>query len=257
MSKVHSIEELKQKCAEKNMPLEKMRFFIGVDMKEPKCFGVYRDEETGDWIVYKNKANGERAIRYSGPDEARAAQEIWNKIGDEVKLRKDKYASPYDDSVMRELSTETKTEPPKEELGGILGAVATVLGFFIYLFSNKAFAVFVILVILYFVLGTSSPDPRQGYYQIGDSVYYYLADSWYMYDSGDWTSTYVDDGDIEDYYIGEDYSADLGTTDFEETSIYEKFLEEKKNENDDYDDDDYDYDYDDWDAGDTDWDTDW
>ena len=76
MSKVHSIEELKQMCAEKNMPLEKMRFFIGRDMKEPKCFGVYQDEKTGDWIVYKNKANGERAIRYAGPDEARAAQEI-------------------------------------------------------------------------------------------------------------------------------------------------------------------------------------
>ena len=80
MSKVNSIEELKQKCAEKNMPLEKMRFFIGKDMKEPKCFGVYQDETTGDWIVYKNKANGERALRYSGPDEARAAQEIWDKI---------------------------------------------------------------------------------------------------------------------------------------------------------------------------------
>ena len=101
MSKVQSIEELKQKCAEKNMPLEKMRFFIGEDRKEPKCFGVYQDESTGNWVVYKNKADGTRAVRYEGPDEARAAQEIWNKIGDEVKHRKDMHASPYDESVLR------------------------------------------------------------------------------------------------------------------------------------------------------------
>jgi len=103
MSKVQSIEDLKQKCAEKNMPLEKMRFFIGEDRKEPKCFGVYQDERTGNWVVYKNKADGTRAVRYEGPDEARAAQEIWNKIGDEVKHRKDMHASPYDESVLREI----------------------------------------------------------------------------------------------------------------------------------------------------------
>ena len=103
MSKVQSIEDLKQKCAEKNMPLEKMRFFIGEDRKEPKCFGVYQDERTGNWVVYKNKADGTRAVRYEGPDEARAAQEIWHKIGDEVKHRKDMHASPYDESVLREI----------------------------------------------------------------------------------------------------------------------------------------------------------
>ena len=111
MSKVHSIEELKQKCAEKNMPLEKMRFFIGENRKEPKCFGVYLDESTGNWVVYKNKADGSRAVRYEGPDEARAAQEIWNKIGDEVKHRKDMHASPYDESVLREIYGQSETKP--------------------------------------------------------------------------------------------------------------------------------------------------
>jgi len=135
MSKVQSIEELKQKCAEKNMPLEKMRFFIGENRKEPKCFGVYLDENTGNWIVYKNKADGTRAVRYEGPDEARAAQEIWTKIGDEVKHRKDMHASPYDESVLREIYEQSEQplsagggDPEEEfavvpgrELGGGLG----------------------------------------------------------------------------------------------------------------------------------------
>ena len=111
MSIVNSIEELKQKCAEKNMPLEKMRFFIGEDRKEPKCFGVYQDERTGNWVVYKNKADGTRAVRYEGPDEARAAQEIWTKIGDEVKHRKDMHASPYDESVLREIYEQSEQKP--------------------------------------------------------------------------------------------------------------------------------------------------
>ena len=109
------------------MPLEKMRFFIGENRKEPKCFGVYQDESTGNWIVYKNKADGTRAVRYEGPDEARAAQEIWNKIGDEVKHRKDMHASPYDESVLREIYGQSGQTPfagrgePEEELGGVAG----------------------------------------------------------------------------------------------------------------------------------------
>lgn len=130
MSKVQSIEELKQKCAEKNMPLEKMRFFIGENRKEPKCFGVYLDENTGNWIVYKNKADGTRAVRYEGPDEARAAQEIWTKIGDEVKHRKDMHASPYDESVLREIYDQSGQTPsagrgwPEEEFGVVAGEEA-------------------------------------------------------------------------------------------------------------------------------------
>lgn len=127
MSKVQSIEELKQKCAEKNMPLEKMRFFIGENRKEPKCFGVYLDENTGNWIVYKNKADGTRAVRYEGPDEARAAQEIWTKIGDEVKHRKDMHASPYDESVLREIYEQSEQPlstgggDPEEEFAVVAG----------------------------------------------------------------------------------------------------------------------------------------
>ena len=49
-------------------PEETTRFFIGKNTKEPKAFGIY--EENGIFVVYKNKANGQRAIRYQGTDEA-------------------------------------------------------------------------------------------------------------------------------------------------------------------------------------------
>ena len=34
-----TIEELQEYCAERGMPLARMRFFIGVDFKDPKAFG--------------------------------------------------------------------------------------------------------------------------------------------------------------------------------------------------------------------------
>ena len=80
-----TIEELKEYCAERGMPLLKMRFFIGEDYRRPKAFGIYRDG--GDFIVYKNKANGQRAIRYQGPNEAFAVNELFLKLLDECHNR--------------------------------------------------------------------------------------------------------------------------------------------------------------------------
>ena len=73
-----TIEELKEYCAERGMPLLRMRFFIGEDYQEPRAFGIYRDGDR--FVVYKNKDNGSRAVRYDGPDEAYAVNEIFQKL---------------------------------------------------------------------------------------------------------------------------------------------------------------------------------
>ncbi len=80
-----TIEELKQYCAERGMPLKRMRFFIDEDYTAPKAFGIYRDG--GDFVVYKNKADGTRAIRYRGPNESRAVRELHQKLVDECRQR--------------------------------------------------------------------------------------------------------------------------------------------------------------------------
>lgn len=72
--------------ARKLPPEETTRFFIGKDIKEPKAFGIY---QKGDYfIVYKNKANGQRAIRYEGKDEAYAVNEIYLKLKEEILRQK-------------------------------------------------------------------------------------------------------------------------------------------------------------------------
>lgn len=73
--------------ARKLPPMEVTRFFIGIDNREPRSFGIYR---SGDSVtVYKNKADGSRAVRYSGPDEAYAVNELYMRIKQEILHQKE------------------------------------------------------------------------------------------------------------------------------------------------------------------------
>lgn len=78
-----TIEELKDWYqARKLPPYETTRFFIGIDYKHPKAFGIYQDGN--EFVVYKNKADGSRAVRYRGTDEAYAVNEIYLKLKSEI-----------------------------------------------------------------------------------------------------------------------------------------------------------------------------
>ena len=79
-----TIEQLKEYCIQKKLPLERMHVHIGENYQMPRAFGIYRDSNTGRYIVYKNKDSGERSIRYEGTDEAYAVNEIYMKIKDLV-----------------------------------------------------------------------------------------------------------------------------------------------------------------------------
>lgn len=63
-------------------PFETTRFFIGQDYKGAKAFGIYRDGD--EFVVYKNKSDGSRAVRYRGKDEAYAVNEIYLRLKEEI-----------------------------------------------------------------------------------------------------------------------------------------------------------------------------
>ena len=75
-----TIEELKAYCDSNKLPLDKMHVHIGENYTEPKAFGIYKDPLSCIFVVYKNKADGQRAIRYEGKDEAYAVHELYLKI---------------------------------------------------------------------------------------------------------------------------------------------------------------------------------
>ena len=53
---------------------------IGENYTSPMAFGIYKDDVTGHFVVYKNKPDGQRAVRYEGKDEAYAVNELYQKI---------------------------------------------------------------------------------------------------------------------------------------------------------------------------------
>ena len=75
-----TIEELQEYCEAKGLPLDRLRYFIDQDYRQPRAFGIYRDGV--DFVVYKNKADGSRFVRYRGPDEAKAVGELFEKLLD-------------------------------------------------------------------------------------------------------------------------------------------------------------------------------
>lgn len=235
-----TIEELKEWYIARNLPPEEVtRFFIGKNITDARAFGIYRDS-AGDYIVYKNKADGTRSVRYQGTDEAYAVNELYQKLKSEIAERKNRSASRQY-SEREENSTGKKKANTRNKLTGI--------------YCGCIFAV----ALCGAVMANRDKAPSRGYYQYDDSTYYHQNSSWYYYDedSDDWNV-------LEDDAVPEElYSDDDGEylTNQHDGKSFEDSIWYVEDSYDDYDDDwDNDYDWDsgsDWDSGGTDWDSDW
>lgn len=223
-----TIEELKEYCAERGMPLLRMRFFIGEDYREPKAFGIYKDGDR--FIVYKNKSDGYRAVRYDGPDEEYAVNEIFQKLLSECHNRG---IYPDGKESVQKQKKENKSFAVK------LVLLQVIIFFFIFIFAATCSIV---------------RHKNDGYYQFNnDTTWYHYGDDWYYTDNdtsvGGW---YYDtppvEGNYSDYYIGDDYNSDWGVSDFEESTTWDSIQESHSSSSSDYDS---------WDSGGTDWDSDW
>jgi hypothetical protein len=88
-----TIEELKDYCERNGFTASKTRFFIGFNYQGPRAFGIYKDEETGEYVVYKNKDDGTRNVRYRGTDEEFAVVELYDRLQKEIDNQKLHYAA--------------------------------------------------------------------------------------------------------------------------------------------------------------------
>ena len=243
-----TIYELRWFCAQHNMPLAQMRFFLGEDYEGPRAFGIYQDDD-GDYVVYKNKADGVRSVRYKGPDEAHAVHEIYQKLLSEITQRK---------GGGRPAPKRGKTAPNRAKKRGA--------GTKVFLLS--ALMMLALMIGTVFVALWKDRGPRSGYYAYDDGYYYSQYGNWYYYDDDDWYPWEVDDTLREnygDYYVGRAYDDSYGAEDFCYSDYYYEPDDSWDDDSDDTWDDDSDYtwdddwddDWDDWDDGDTDWDSDW
>ena len=255
-----TIEELKAYAVSKGLPLEQMRFFIGEDIREPKAFGIYEDVG-GDFIVYKNKSNGERVVRYRGSDQAYAVNELYQKMRSEVTDQKAKIAAG-----------EGKPKKQKSGGGGRGKVILIVLA--------------VILVGIAGLFGAAVTMPDNGYYLYEDDYYYTqdLGENWYEYDESidDWFAIPGVEDELYDnwkeYKIADletdqttqttqtVYYPDIRDSDYWDENDMDEYdpydntdkYDDSDTWDDDWDDDDMDWDdsYD-WDDSGSDWDSDW
>lgn len=228
-----TIKDLQEYCAERGMPLARMRFFIGENFKEPKAFGIYKDNR-GKFIVYKNKANGERAIRYEGSDEAYAVAELYAKLLEECHNRgiypDGKPTGEFFDKQWERAETKRKQQDRAFKTKLIVSV-----------------SLWVIIILALFIKNTKHP---KGYYRYNDRDYYYTGSTWYGYYGNDWFE--YSDSEIDtiydsdsDYYVDE-WSGDWGES-FINSDAYREYESSHSSDSS----------YDSWDSSSTDWDSDW
>lgn len=249
-----TIEELQQWYKDRGLPpYETTRFFIGIDYQNPRAFGIYKDED-GNFVVYKNKDNGERAVRYKGNDEAYAVNELFMRLKQEIIQQKS------------HGNKSGQSNTANSNSGGFLNAIKALISLFgIYVVGTFLAIVLIGIVVMYF-----ENDPRKGYYRYGTDTYYNVSgdsdSGWYYYDSDDdWIPINASSvpADIketpsaDDFFYTPDWNEETQITDFEDSEAYEEYQESYSYSNSD---DSSDYDWsssDSWDSDSSDWSSDW
>ena len=224
-----TIDELKQWYIDRNLPPENTtRFFIGTNYQGAKAFGIYKDEETGEFIVYKNKSDGSRAVRYRGKNEQYAVNEIYLKLREEISNQKRNNGhTTYDPKTQKYYHTTNFT-----------GAKLVINIVLVILIME------IIMGIISFFL------PQRGYYLYNDDYYYYQNGSWYEYSNyNGWQNAIIPidlKKNYRDYYQSSYYDSYYNIDNFEYSGYYEE-----PSSSSDWDSSDS------WDSGSTDWDSDW
>ena len=270
-----TIDELLAFCERHELPLAKMRFFIGLDYPGERAFGIYRDGD--EFVVYKNKADGSRAVRYRGPDEAYAVNEIFQKLKEEATHQRSRVAAARRPGYTQ---SEANARNPYNEAESERGTRRSSG-------RSNALLIFLITIAAAVTIGRTAAAirkkpaaaPSSGYYHYNDQYYYNQGSSWYLYNSFDgWYPIYsVEDELLDnwgDYYSSYTYDTDYGVDSFADSGYYDADYsysgdwdesgsdsswswEWNWDDDDDWDSsDDWDWDSD-WDSDWTDWDSDW
>lgn len=218
-----TIEELKQWAEQCNVPLAEMRVYIGDNNYSPKCIGIYK--EGSDVIVYKNKSDGTRAIRYQGSDEAYAVNEVYLKIKEMMAMAAAAKRAPGSNSRAASYSGEQSSpynangynRPSNTSGRSVIGIIAII----IIIIAMTAMFPSCIGDIGRVVQGYSSSSYSSGSYGSGYSSGYNSNTSNWDYDYGNdsnsgWDYNYGNDSNSGwDYDWDSDWDSDYGDYDWD------------------------------------------
>jgi len=239
-----TIEELKDWYKSKGLPpYETTRFFIGEDYKAPRAFGIFKDEKSEKIIVYKNKDNGERAVRYEGSDEAYAVNEIFMRLKDEILEQKlwnissgnvpstlDSSPAKNEGSLNDDALKAIKNYSPPSDYGRTKGS-----GNKVWIWLVVAIAAILCIGIGVFKASEKNIVIDTGYYEYSDAVYYHLSQNddlnWLAYNSqsDEWNLVSVKDTPLvkprqaRKYFVSKKDFSKLGCSDVLESGAYKDF----------------------------------
>ena len=220
-----TIEELQEWYKSKGLPpAETTRFFIGVDYKKPRAFGIYKDPSTGVVVVYKNKDNGERAVRYQGTDEAYGVNELYQRLKQEIIQQK------MNNVKKAQGSSNYATNNKAKNIGSsMLKKLLAVLG--------ACFAMFMGIVLIGVAVIFFSPS--DGYYDYQNHYYYYDGagnSNLYVFEydetSADWKKPVEKDAEpgifdkkktCKPYFLSEKWEASYACSDISDSIVYKDY----------------------------------
>lgn len=131
-----TIEELKKWYRDSGLPGEEITgFYIGKDYKFPKVFGIYLDLDSLNYIVYKNKSDGTRAIRYEGQDEEYAVKEFFTRLVQEIENQKNNQYN--DDQSNNDESPKSRNHFNVKVCSILIIILLAVFGIFFEIQSQK------------------------------------------------------------------------------------------------------------------------
>ncbi len=243
-----TIEELQKWYRDHGLPsYETTRFFIGINYKQPRAFGIYK-KANGDCVVYKNKDNGERAIRYEGSDEAYAVNEIYQRLKQEIIQQKKASIGKQKGSAKRSGSYTGYSSKEMKRKKGLFSGIRSALSknkllwipFITICIALIPFVMLIPIMIIGVIYIVVVDSPTTGYYDFRSNLYYAAEEIsqgpegindmyWYSYDksTGSWSDLITNSDEIPDelqknksaknYYLSEEYEDRYGASDFSET----------------------------------------
>ena len=180
-----SIEELQQWYRDRNLPDEEItKFYIGKNVQVPGAYGIYK--EYSDVVLYKNRADGTRAIRYKGSDEEYAVNELYLKLKEEIlnqkarrqyekEQRLDNRASTIQRTRTNTYGTRTVTASPEQQKKAKKTITTILIIFFVLQFGLPLLAV--IPMVIFGIIGSFTEDSMDNYYE---ESYYFEDDCYYV-----------------------------------------------------------------------------
>lgn len=287
-----TIEELKAWYKSKNLPPEEVtRFFIGKNYQGARAIGIY--EENGEYIVYKNKDDGSRAVRYNGKDEAYAVNEVYLKLKSEILNQKAHNLNNRNGipNVNNRYGNRDNALPKFSKLTPNLRFLVVFLSMIVLLIATLSLMKTDLSESNGFsdVTYTNSSDTNssksdnaetgssysRSYYSYDNNIYYcdnYASDRWYIYDRDDRDYYPVDVpkqmyDDIQSYRYADNEEWDNSIERFEDTetgqlidSMNEYTDDSSFSDSSSSSDSDSDYKWnssDSWDSSSSDWGSDW